>query len=164
MRIFGGIVFGILLVTAAVYRSETNQGAETKVVSDSPAELLGSNSNTQSNSISKPVHAESVVVEKAATKPELAETSDEDRIAAIQDLGTSSNLESLQEIVSNFKDSNPQIRKAAVEATMQFGNKDAIPDLEQMVGDIEDPREKVEILDAIEFLKLPSLAEIRHPR
>jgi hypothetical protein len=46
-----------------------------------------------------------------------------------------------------------------VEAAVQFGSRDAIPRLQKAVAQAEDPKEKSAILDAIEFLKLPTLAE-----
>ncbi|MEO5801960.1 MAG: HEAT repeat domain-containing protein [Verrucomicrobiota bacterium] len=71
---------------------------------------------------------------------------------------------SFQLITTALKDARPEIRKAALEATIQFGSRDAIPILKEIAATTEDVREKVEILDAIEFLELPSLSEIKRPR
>jgi hypothetical protein len=49
----------------------------------------------------------------------------------------------------------PEVRKAAKDALVQLGDTNAIPGLEQAVGLIEDPREKLALLEAIDYLKLP---------
>ena len=49
----------------------------------------------------------------------------------------------------------PEVRKAAKDALVQLGDTNAIPGLEQAVGLVEDPREKLALLEAIDYLKLP---------
>ncbi len=88
----------------------------------------------------------------------------EETIALLEELGTRDDSESFQKIVSQLADANPEIRNAALEATMQFGNRDAIPMLKELAAKTHDAREKVEILDAIKFLGLPSLSELRQER
>ena len=66
----------------------------------------------------------------------------------------------LDTILSELSNRDPEIRKAALEATIQFGSRDAIPKLADAVSQTDDPNEKAAIADAIEFLKLPSLTEI----
>jgi HEAT repeat protein len=68
---------------------------------------------------------------------------------------------SLDTILSELGNRDPEIRKAALEATIQFGSRDAIPKLADAVSQTDDPTEKAALTDAIEFLKLPSLTEIR---
>jgi HEAT repeat protein len=50
-----------------------------------------------------------------------------------------------------------EVRKAAVEALVQLNDTNAVPGLEQAVELIKDPREKVAMLDAIAYLKLPNI-------
>ena len=96
-----------------------------------------------------------------STAPTIKAVSVEDRIAELEGLGTRSDPASFQTIVVELSDSKPEIRKAAREAIVQFGNRDAIPILKELVSKTEDAREKVELLDAAEFLSLPSLSEVR---
>jgi len=49
----------------------------------------------------------------------------------------------------------PEVRKAAKDALVQLGDTNAIPGLEQAVGLVEEPREKLALLEAIDYLKLP---------
>jgi hypothetical protein len=50
------------------------------------------------------------------------------------------------------------VRKAAVQALVQLNATNAIPALEQALGLTEDPREKIVLMDAISYLKLPEEA------
>ena len=44
---------------------------------------------------------------------------------------------------------------------MQFGSREAIPILKDLAEKTDEAREKVALLDTIEFLALPSLSELR---
>ncbi len=52
-----------------------------------------------------------------------------------------------------------EVRAAALDALIHLNDTNIVPTLEQTVGVIEDPREKVALLDAIAYLKLPEDAE-----
>jgi cystathionine beta-lyase family protein involved in aluminum resistance len=67
---------------------------------------------------------------------------------------------SLDTILSELTNADPQIRKAALEATIQFASRDAIPKLAEVAAQTDDPQEEIALNDAIEFLKLPSLTEV----
>jgi hypothetical protein len=81
------------------------------------------------------------------------------RTAELMDLGMNDDSESLNTILSELNNRDPQIRKAAVEAAVQFGSRDAIPNLMDAAAQTDDPQEKAEIMEAIQFLKLPTLSE-----
>lgn len=51
------------------------------------------------------------------------------------------------------------VRKAAVEAAMHLNDREAIPKLKEALGQVEDTREKVAIMDAIEYLQIPESNE-----
>ena len=53
----------------------------------------------------------------------------------------------------------PEVRKAALEALVQLNDTNAIPGLEQATSLIEDPREKVTLMDAVSYLKLPGVTD-----
>jgi hypothetical protein len=82
------------------------------------------------------------------------------RVDELMDLAMADDAASLDMILSELTNQDPEIRKAALEATKQFGSRDAIPKLMEVVSQVDDPKEKVEIVDAIEFLKLPSVTEV----
>jgi HEAT repeat protein len=72
----------------------------------------------------------------------------------------SSDPASLDEILRELRNPDSTIRAAALAAAIQFGSRDAIPTLAQAAMETEDGNEKTNILEAIEFLKLPSLSEV----
>jgi len=84
----------------------------------------------------------------------------EKRTEELMDLAMSDDRSSLETILSELTNRDPEIRKAALEATIQFGSRDAIPKLMDVVLQVDDPKEKANILEAIEFLKLPSATEL----
>ncbi len=83
----------------------------------------------------------------------------ETRTAELMDLAMNDDRESLNTILSELNNRDPQVRKAAVEAAVQFGSRDAIPNLMDAAAQTDDPQEKADIMEAIQFLKLPTLSE-----
>jgi hypothetical protein len=81
------------------------------------------------------------------------------RVVELQDLGMENDAASLDTILSELDNGDPSIRQAAVEAAVQFGSRDAIPRLMKAAAQADDPKDKSAILDAIEFLNLPTLTE-----
>jgi hypothetical protein len=51
------------------------------------------------------------------------------------------------------------IRKGALEAAIQFGDRSVVPTLQDIAAQTDDPAEKAEILAAIDYINLPSLTE-----
>jgi hypothetical protein len=105
---------------------------------------------------------------KTATQPEAQPATEEahqayveKRSAELMDIAMTDDRANLDIILSEVSNRDPEIRKAALEAAIQFGSRDAIPKLADAVSQTDDPNEKAALTDAIEFLKLPSLTEIR---
>jgi hypothetical protein len=67
----------------------------------------------------------------------------------------SSNSNSLAAVRERLLSPEASVRKAAVEAAMHLNDREAIPKLKEALGRVEDTREKVAILDAIEYLQIP---------
>ena len=84
----------------------------------------------------------------------------EARVAELGDLAMEDDQASLDTILSELTNRDPEIRKAALEASIQFGSRDAIPKLADAASQIDDPKERAAIEEAIAFLKLPSLTEV----
>ena len=74
----------------------------------------------------------------------------EARSAELMDLGMTEDINSLGTILSELGNRDPSIRKAAIEAAIQFGNRDAVPSLKEAALQSDDPEEKLAIRDAIE--------------
>jgi HEAT repeat protein len=73
------------------------------------------------------------------------------------DLGMAEDTSSLTTILSELTNRDPSIRKAAIDAAIQFGSRDAIPSLKEASLQSEDPEEKIAIREAIKSLSSPSL-------
>ena len=82
------------------------------------------------------------------------------RIAELQALSWNDDLESRDAILSELKN-NPEkaIRAAALEAAIQFDDRSVVPPLQEIAAQTRDPEEKQKILDAIDYINLPSLSE-----
>jgi len=113
----------------------------------------------KNNSGNTNIEVNSVVVrEDSATQNHKAYV--ESRTGELLEMAMTDDPASLNTILSELTNRDPEIRKAAVEATLQFGSRDAIPKLTEVASQTDDPKEKAEIVEAIEFLKLPSLTEV----
>jgi hypothetical protein len=105
---------------------------------------------------------------KTRTQPEAQSATEEARQAYVEkrsaelmDIAMTDERTNLDTILSELSNRDPEIRKAALEAAIQFGSRDAIPKMADAISQTDDPNEKAALADAIEFLKLPSLTEIR---
>lgn len=86
------------------------------------------------------------------------------RVEQLQDWSRNEDAASLTSILNDLTNSEKEIRVAAVEAAKQFGSRDAIPALKAAATNTEEPHEKVALLDAADFLALPSMSELRAQR
>jgi HEAT repeat protein len=81
------------------------------------------------------------------------------RAAELRQLATTGDAGALDTILSELPNSDPSIRRAALAAAVEFGDRSAIPALTQALESNPDPQEKVNIQKAIDYLQLPSLSE-----
>jgi len=70
---------------------------------------------------------------------------------------------SVSAIATRLENADAQVRAAAREAAVHLGDTNIIPYLTVALERINDPREKVELMDAIQFLQLPSGADVEMP-
>ena len=64
---------------------------------------------------------------------------------------------SLTNILADLTSPEKEIRDAAIEATKQFGSTNAIPVLKEVAANTSDTDEQIALLEAANFLSLPSL-------
>jgi hypothetical protein len=62
----------------------------------------------------------------------------------------------MNKVLDRLTHSDPEIRKEALSTAVNMGNQSAIPRLKEAMDQLEDPREKVAFMDAIDFLQLPT--------
>lgn len=85
----------------------------------------------------------------------------QEQINRLEELETKDDDASLKAILAELTNTNRIIRHVAIEATIQFGGHTAVPVLQGLAARTWDPAEKQELLDAAEFLALPTLTEVR---
>jgi hypothetical protein len=83
----------------------------------------------------------------------------DERREALMNLSWMEDKASLDAILAELWNPDPQIREGALKATVNFSSRDAIPRLEAAALRAEDPAEKKQLEEAAEFLKLPTLTE-----
>ncbi len=81
------------------------------------------------------------------------------RIDELDKLARERSADSLNAILLELENPDKEIRKGALEATVEFRDRSSIPRLQVIAESTTDPQEKSEILEAIEYLKLPTLTE-----
>lgn len=67
--------------------------------------------------------------------------------------------DSLKQILAELENPEQEIRKAALQATANFGSRDAIPYLESLVATATDAEEKIALIQTAEQLKMPTASE-----
>ena len=85
-------------------------------------------------------------------RAELAKGLDRVRELEAQGPGDQATVDMLLAMLSNRE---PEVRKSAVQSLVQLNATNAVPGLEQALALTEDPREKIVLMDAINYLKLP---------
>ena len=83
-------------------------------------------------------------------------TAETDRL---QEWSTSSDPGDLANILADLNNPEKEVRAAAIEATKQFGSASAIPTLKAAAANTTDPEEQTALLEAADFLSLPSITD-----
>jgi hypothetical protein len=78
----------------------------------------------------------------------------------INQLADRGDAAALDAILDQLNQPEREVRQAALAATMRLDNRAAIPRLKQVADATEDAEEKKSLLDAADYLALPSPAEI----
>jgi hypothetical protein len=89
--------------------------------------------------------------------PEQRQTATDAEISRLQDWSESYDTASLSNILADLNNPDKEIRDAAIEAAKQFGSTNAIPALKAAVDNTDDTQEKIDLLEAADFLSLPPL-------
>jgi HEAT repeat protein len=132
---------------------ESRETREASAVLQDPA-----TANPASTGPAEPALTNGSAIEVRGTVAE-HETYVEKRVAELQDLAMDNDPKSLQVILSELTNRDPEIRQAAVDAAVQFGSRDAIPKLTDAASQTDDAVERAQMLQAADYLKLPSYRE-----
>jgi hypothetical protein len=159
----GLFVFGTLFAV--------RQRADRSTLTISEPRPAASSTTQPGNSLAtekiQPIPQAAAVPPKIGTQPAAQPATEEahqayveKRSSELMDMAMTDDRTNLDSILAEISNRDPEIRKAALEATIQYGSRDAIPKLTDAISQTDDPNEKAALADAIEFLKLPSLTEI----
>ena len=163
------ITLGLLVLACAFLLHLNKSGTSPAGMQDS-SDQFADNMSRKTDASLKSVHSPSSTTqdkplpnayEAAVESPqEKYDAYVNERVAELMDLGAESDTNSLNTIISELTNRDPAIRKAAVEAAVQFGSRDAIPGLQEAILQAEDPEEKAACAKAIEFLGLTNVTEV----
>ena len=93
----------------------------------------------------------------AVTNVLLSEEERHAEIDRLQDWGMKDDAGSLSKIVADLTSPDKEVRAAAIEATKQFGSADAIPYLKAAAASANDVGDRIDYLEAADFLSLPPM-------
>ncbi len=82
------------------------------------------------------------------------------QISELNTLAMNNDAASRDAILAQMRNPDKTIRKAALEAAIQFGDRSVVPPLKEIAAQTEDSTEKADILAAIDYINLPSLTEV----
>jgi hypothetical protein len=97
----------------------------------------------------------------AVPVPERKKFSPAQKLSELNDVidGDRPKDEKLGVALATLETSDKEVRAAALEAVRELDDRDAIPQLQQLAAETDDPAEKAALLDAADFLNLPSFLD-----
>ena len=157
--LIGLVSLGIIVFISSTFHRQPG-ASPTKVLSPAEQSLPFERTAIKGNALSNQNHADTnIAVVTNSASPELSAKYIHDRKAEFYDLSMRADQNSLNTLLSEMKNPNKEIRKAALEAVVQFDDRSSIPRLQELAKQTTDPEEKNEILAAADYIKLPSLPE-----
>jgi len=120
---------------------------------------LAAASNTANSPIPAPAPAMAVVTAANAMTPEQRQAYIESETTRLQEWSTQDDPASFSGILNDLTNSEKPVRMAAIEAARQFGGSDAISVLRADAANAADTDEKIALLQAADFLSLPTIAD-----
>jgi hypothetical protein len=157
-----------LLTVALVLKSSSHRPTTETIASEEPTPALPQGEPASPALSSLPEAASAVpaaVPDTSSNVVPVAAVEDPAKIQAVidrlTDLQSNNDASSLQAILKELTNSSPAIRHAAIEAAIQFGGHDAVPVLKDLAAHTENLDERKELLDAAEYLALPSVTELK---
>jgi hypothetical protein len=89
------------------------------------------------------------------------EATNQAEIDLLQEWSRNDDPQSLSNILADLSSPQKDVREAAIEAAKQFGSTNAIPALKAAALNATDTDEQIEMLQAANFLTLPSISSIQ---
>jgi hypothetical protein len=143
------VAFGLVALAAVLKGTFGGRVQEVKLPESTPSETTLSGST---NLIVEPNSSNTAAIVEQLRAAEIAK-----ELVLIRELQTDGvdNPHTTGILLGKVTHREPEVRKAALQTLVLLSDTNAIPGLEQAAALIEDPREKVAVLDAVTYLKLP---------
>ena len=154
------VLGGTLVLKKSLGSKSTPPTDEPITVTAAPA--IDSNEMAQAAPPPEPVPATAQIAAAPTNTltPEQREAAIDAEIDRLQQLSANDDAASLSNILADLTDPEKEVREAAIEATKQFGSTNAIPALKAAANNTDDLQEKNDLLEAADFLALPSISEL----
>ena len=170
-RTHGTLLAGVAILITAIFLI-TRQAGSVSEPSQPGTPASSKNAARQSlDPLTKPTHRPAANLRKdlpdlprpveSPYPPGAAENQEwiETRVAELDRLAWFDDFASLEKILAELRNPLPEIRTAALAATLAFSSRESIPYLEVLARETRDPQEQKALTDAIEHLKLPTMVE-----
>jgi HEAT repeats len=150
-----GVLGGVALFKGLSNKSTTG-GEPSGPVAQTPVAPAQSNPTNQASA--NVVAGQPVVVPEELRQAIIEKATDE--IYDLQrQLDDSNGPVIIAALLQKLADPEPEVRKVALRVLKDMNDTNAIPGLQKAVDATPDPREKVAILDAIDYIKMPSITD-----
>ena len=146
-------VLGLIALLKGVAGKNAGAGGETTSTTGAAADAQAASTNSQPTALSG--HAGNPAVSAEMRAAVIAKAIEEIQDIQAQANGTN-NPEIIAALLAKLTHPEPEVRKAALQAIKELNDTNAVPGLQQVANATKEPREKVAVLDVIDYLNLPS--------
>lgn len=154
LALCGALLLASLQIFSKRHAAESPRALPPPGIDESRHEVLATGSIPRERMVSTPA-----TVSPASTAATNHEQFVEDRVAELLNLSMNDDAASLQVIVSELTNPDRQIRKGALEAAVQFGDRSVTAKLRELADGTADAEEKAELIAAADYINLPSMTE-----
>jgi hypothetical protein len=160
--VFALLLLALLVVGAAFFLKQYlgNPAPPPNHEIAAPAPVV---SNVVAVAVPPPAPAAAPVSFTNALTPEQRQAAIDAETDRLLDWSMNDDPASLSNILADLTNPEKEISDAAIEATKQFGSSNAIPTLKEVAANTTDTQEQIDLLEAANFLSLPSLVVSPQP-
>jgi hypothetical protein len=159
------IALGVLVILAWIsrdFRPQPATGPAESPPGDTNAVSVAPAAKPANTGLILPAVATNAGTATASVSENEYETFVGNRTAELTALAMQNDPQAHQQIMAELQNPDTNIFQAALEALKQADDRSVVPQMQQIAGQTDDPVKKQAILDAIEFINLPSLTEYLH--
>jgi len=149
------LIFGAALFLRQYLGSASAPATGAETVTPAPAPI----SNSGTNGAQKPEHIVNAPPAPIPLTPEQRQAAIDAEKDRLFQWSVNDDPASLASILADLTNPEKKIREAAIQAAKQFGSSNAIPVLKDLAANTSDTKEQIALLEAAEFLALPTVAD-----